>query len=121
MRMATPHRSPSRTGDGIVIMFCSLPSGILAVKSAGSFRLPPHEVERIVTDRLHNFLKSDSELFDGLSSAGESPAVIQPLVAAAKKLATRWLLLRSDELRDHLYVFRQASGHSRERHSDPNK
>ena len=76
-----------------------------AVKNAGSIRLPAHEVERRVIERLHDFLKSDAELFDGLSIPSESPASIRPLVAAAKKLATRWLLLRSEELRDLLTSF----------------
>lgn len=76
-----------------------------AVKSAGSIRLPAHEVEKRVTDRLHDFLKSHAELFDGLSPAGESPAVIRPIVAAATKLAARWLLLRSGGLRDLLPSF----------------
>jgi site-specific DNA recombinase len=39
------------------------------------------------------------------STRGESPAIIRPLVAAARKLATRWLLLRGDELRDLLASF----------------
>ena len=37
-------------------------------------RLPAHEVESRVTERLQGFLKSDGEVFDGLSATGDSPA-----------------------------------------------
>jgi site-specific DNA recombinase len=76
-----------------------------AIENTGAMRLPAHEVEKRVTEKLHDFLKSDAELFDGLSAPGESPAIIRPLVAAAKKLATKLLLLRPDELRDVLASF----------------
>jgi site-specific DNA recombinase len=65
-------------------------------------RLPAHEVESRVTERLQGFLKSEGEIFDGLSVTGDSPAVLHPLVAAAKRLATRLPSLPSDDLRDLL-------------------
>src|ERR1700693_5770471 len=61
-------------------------------------RLPAHEVESRVTERLQGFLKSDGEIFDGLSVTGDSPAVLHPLVAAAKRLAARLPSLPSDDL-----------------------
>jgi site-specific DNA recombinase len=63
-------------------------------------RLPAHEVESRVTERLQGFLKSEGEIFDGLSVTGDSPAVLHPLVVAAKRLATRLPSLPSDDLRD---------------------
>jgi site-specific DNA recombinase len=68
-------------------------------------RLPAHEIESRVTERLLAFLKSDAEIFDGLSYLDESPTAIQPLVTAAKKLATRLSSLRSNELRDLMASF----------------
>ena len=65
-------------------------------------RLPAHEVESRVTERLQGFLKSEGEIFDGLSVTGDSPAVLHPLVAAAKSLATSLPSLPSDDLRDLL-------------------
>jgi len=77
------------------------PSG----QSKGSVRMPAHEIEKRVTERLHSFLKSDAEVFDELSPVGENPAAIRQLVAAAKKLAARWPSLRPDELRELLASF----------------
>jgi len=57
-----------------------------AGQSRGLMRLPAHEAESRITEKLQAFLKSDAEVFDELSAPGESPAAIQPLVAAAKKL-----------------------------------
>ncbi len=71
-------------------------------------RLPAHEVESRVTERLQGFLKSDGEMFDGLSVTGDSPAVLKPLVTAAKRLAARLTLLPSDDLRDLLGCFLQS-------------
>jgi site-specific DNA recombinase len=70
-------------------------------------RLPAHEVESRVTERLQEFLKSDGEIFDGLSVTGDSPAVLRPLVAAAKRLAASLPSLPSDDLRDLLACFLQ--------------
>jgi site-specific DNA recombinase len=69
-------------------------------QSTGPVRIPAYEVERQVTERLHYFLKSDAEVFDQLSAAGESPATVQRLITAAKRLALRLPSLRLAELRD---------------------
>jgi hypothetical protein len=71
-------------------------------------RLPAHEVESRVTERLQGFLKSDGAIFDGLSKTGDSPAVLHPLVAAAKRLAARLPSLPSDDLRELLACFLQS-------------
>lgn len=60
-----------------------------AGQSRGVNRLPAHEVESRITERLQGFLKSDAEIFDGLGVPGDSPAMLRPLVAAANKLAAR--------------------------------
>jgi len=73
-----------------------------AGQSRGLIRLPAHEVESRITEELQAFLKSDAEVFDELSAPGESPAAVQPLVAAAKKLAARWPSLRAGELASFL-------------------
>jgi DNA invertase Pin-like site-specific DNA recombinase len=70
-------------------------------------RLPAHEVESRVTERLTAFLRSDAEIFDGLSGGGEGPKTLQPLIAAAKKLAVRLPSLPADDLRDLLASFLQ--------------
>jgi site-specific DNA recombinase len=66
----------------------------LAIKSPdgernGATRVPAHELEGRVTEKLAAFLKSDAEVFDRLSEQGESPAISSNRVAAAKKLASR--------------------------------
>ena len=71
----------------------------------GSTRLPAHEIENRVTETLQAFLKSDAEVFDQLSTAAESPAVIQPLVTASKRLAVRCEALHRSTLRDVLTSF----------------
>jgi site-specific DNA recombinase len=71
----------------------------------GPTRVPAHELESRVTERLIAFLKSDAEVFDRLSTEGESPAIARNLVAAAKKLAARWPSLPADDLRDLLAFF----------------
>lgn len=71
-------------------------------------RLPAHEVETRFTERLRRFLESDDELFDGLNSTGDNPALLHKVVAAANKLATRLPSLPSDELRDLLASFLQS-------------
>jgi site-specific DNA recombinase len=83
-----------------------------AIKNSGDeckrpTRLPAHEVESRVTERLRGFLKSDGEIFDALSATGDSPEVLHSLVAAAKRLATRLPSLPSDDLRDLLACFLQ--------------
>lgn len=82
----------------------------LAIKSPGGerdgpTRVPAHELECLVTEKLLAFLKSDAEVFDGLSAEDESPAISGNLVAAAKKLASRLPSLPSDDLRDLLASF----------------
>ncbi len=82
----------------------------LAIKNTPSpsdspTRVPGHELEGRVIEKLLAFLKSDSEVFDRLGEEGESPAIIRNLVAAAKKLASRLPSLPSDDLRDLLSGF----------------
>jgi site-specific DNA recombinase len=72
-----------------------------------STRLPAHEIESRVRERLQEFLKSDAEIFDQLTKATESPATAQPLVTAAKKLAAKVPSLPPDHLRDLLACFLQ--------------
>jgi site-specific DNA recombinase len=68
----------------------------------GPTRLPAHEIESRITERLQAFLRSDSQVFDELSATAENPAILLPLVAAAKKLAARLSALPADDLRDLL-------------------
>jgi hypothetical protein len=73
-------------------------------------RLPAQEVESRITERLQFFLRSDAEIFDGLSAGGEgrtSPTTLQPLIAAAKKLAAKLPSLPTGGLRDLLACFLQ--------------
>jgi site-specific DNA recombinase len=77
----------------------------LADDHNGPTRVPAHELESRVTEKLLAFLKSDAEIFDGLSTEDESPAVSRNLVAAAKKLAARLPSLPSDDFRDLLGAF----------------
>jgi site-specific DNA recombinase len=71
----------------------------------GPTRVPAHELESRVTERLLAFLKSDADVFDRLGAEDESPAISRNLVAAAKKLAARLPSLPSDDLRDLLGAF----------------
>ena len=73
-----------------------------ASQQSGPTRLPAHELESRVTERLQAFLKSDAQVFDELSATVESPAVLHQLVAGAKKLAVRLTSLPADDLRDLL-------------------
>jgi site-specific DNA recombinase len=73
-----------------------------ASQQSGPIRLPAHEIESRVTERLQAFLRSDAQVFDELSATTESPAVLHQLVAGAKKLATRLSSLPADDLRDLL-------------------
>jgi DNA invertase Pin-like site-specific DNA recombinase len=82
----------------------------LAIKNpvsqcTGLTRLPAHEIEARVIERLHSFLRSDADLFDELSLAEESPSSIRQLVDRAKKLASGWASLRHDNVRDLLTSF----------------
>jgi DNA invertase Pin-like site-specific DNA recombinase len=71
----------------------------------GPTRLPAHEVESRVKERLQEFLTSDAEIFDGLGGSEENPAALQQRVSAAKKLAARLPSIPSDDLRDLLASF----------------
>jgi DNA invertase Pin-like site-specific DNA recombinase len=82
----------------------------LAIKNTagqpdGPTRVPAHELEGRVTEKLLAFLKSDADVFDRLGAEDESPASIKNLVVAAKKLASRLPSLPSDDLRDLLTGF----------------
>jgi hypothetical protein len=67
--------------------------------------VPAHELEVRVTEKIGAFLKSDAEVFDGLSAEDESPAAIRNLVVAAKKVAARLPSLPLNDLRRLLAVF----------------
>jgi hypothetical protein len=69
-------------------------------QQSGPIRLPAHELESRVTERLQAFLRSDAQAFDELSATAESPAVLHQLVAGAKKLAARLSSLPANDLRD---------------------
>jgi site-specific DNA recombinase len=71
-------------------------------------RLPAHEIDSQVTQRLQAFLGSEAQVFDELSAAAETPAVVQPLVDAAKKLATKLPSLPLDDRRDLFASFLQS-------------
>jgi site-specific DNA recombinase len=73
----------------------------------GSTRVPAHELESRVIEKLLAFLKSDADVFDRLSTGDESPALGRNLLATAKKLASRLPSLPADDLRDLLGVFLQ--------------
>jgi site-specific DNA recombinase len=73
--------------------------------STNSIRVPAHELEVRVTEKILAFLKSDAEVFDGLSAEDESPAVIRNLVVAAKKVAARLPSLPLNGRRNLLAVF----------------
>ncbi len=71
-------------------------------------RVPAHEVESRVTERLQAFLRSDAEIFDALSATAEEPTgptTLLPLLAAAKKLAAQLPSLSADGLRDLMTSF----------------
>jgi site-specific DNA recombinase len=89
--------------------YVSLADGILVPgERKVPTRLPAHEVETRVTERLRIFLESDGELFDGLHSTGDNPALLHKIVAAAKRQAARLPSLPSDDLRDLLASFLQS-------------
>jgi site-specific DNA recombinase len=82
----------------------------IAIKNAGCSedgptRLPAQELENRVIEKLISFLKSDTEVFDALSLAGESPALASRLVNAGKHLAARVPSVPSGDLRDLLACF----------------
>jgi len=71
----------------------------------GITRLPAHEIESRVIERLVGFLNSDSDVFDQLQVDGRAPAKLREQVAGAKKLAAKLSSLPSDDLRDLLSCF----------------
>jgi site-specific DNA recombinase len=77
----------------------------LAGDHNGPTRVPASELESRIIEKLLAFLKSDSDVFDGLGAENESPAISRKLVAAAKNLAVRLPLLPSNDLRDLLAAF----------------
>jgi site-specific DNA recombinase len=86
-------------------------------RQSGPTRLPAHEIESRVTERLQAFLRSDAQVFDELSATAESPAVLHQLVAGAKKLAARLSSLPADDLRDLLACILGRGHRPREQHS----
>jgi site-specific DNA recombinase len=72
---------------------------------AGATRLPAHEIESRVVERLVRFLKSDADVFDKLELNGETPAKLREQVNRAKNLADKFSSLPSDDLRDLLGSF----------------
>ena len=77
----------------------------MATEKNGLTRVPAQELENRVMEKLAAFLKSDSDVFDGLNLADENPAVASRLVTAAKQLAARLTSLSSQDLRDLLASF----------------
>jgi site-specific DNA recombinase len=77
----------------------------VASEGIGPTRVPAQELESRVIEKLLAFLQSDAEVFDGLSLAGERPAVASRLVTAAKQLAMRLASMSSQDLRDLLASF----------------
>ena len=74
---------------------------------AGVTRLPAHEIENRVVERLVRFLKSDADLFDKLELDGQTPAKLREQANRAKKLADRLSSLPSVDLRGLLCSFLQ--------------
>jgi site-specific DNA recombinase len=72
---------------------------------SGTTRVPAHELEGRVTEKLLAFLKSDAEVFDEFTQQDESPHISRNLVVGAKKLAQRLPSLPSGDLRDTLGAF----------------
>jgi site-specific DNA recombinase len=61
----------------------------LADDHNGPTRVPAHELESRVTQKLLALLKSDAEVFDRLGAENDGPAISSSLAVAAKKLAAR--------------------------------
>jgi site-specific DNA recombinase len=70
-----------------------------AGKSESPERLPAHEIESRIKERICAFLKSDSDLFDELSEIEDNPSATQQLRDAASGLTGRWSSLRPEELK----------------------
>ena len=74
-------------------------------EQSGVTRLPAHEIESRVMERLVGFLKSDANLFDHLGVDEHGPAKLRAQIEGAKKLAGKFSTLASDDLRDLLSSF----------------
>ncbi len=73
----------------------------------GVTRVPAHEIETKVVERLVGFLKSDADMFEQLGGDSQSPAKMRGQLNAAKKLADRLSTLGFDDLRNLLSSFLQ--------------
>jgi len=71
----------------------------------GVTRLPAHEIESRVMERLAGFLRSDADVFEQLGKDGQTPAKLREQVNGAKKLVARLSSLPTDDLRDLLSLF----------------
>jgi site-specific DNA recombinase len=69
-------------------------------RCTGITRLPAHEIESRVLERLVRFLKSDADVFDQLGVDGQTPAKLRDQVTGAKKLGDKLASLASNDLRD---------------------
>jgi len=75
------------------------------VGHTGVTRLPAHEIESRVMERLAGFLRSDADVFEQLGMDGQTPAKLREQVNGAKKLVARLSSLPTDDLRDLLSFF----------------
>jgi site-specific DNA recombinase len=65
-------------------------------------RLPAHDIEKLVNERIRSFLQSDTELLHHLLSSSENPAVIRQILASAKHIVQRWDIRTTAEKRHFL-------------------
>jgi site-specific DNA recombinase len=72
---------------------------------SGATRLPAHEIESRVVERLVGFLKSDADLFEQMGIEGQTPAQLRAQATAAKKLSDKLCSLPPNDLRDLLASF----------------
>ena len=72
---------------------------------AGVTRLPAHEIESRVMERLVGFLKSSADVFEQLGGDGQTPTKLQHRTTAAKNLADKLSSLTSADPRDLLPSF----------------
>jgi site-specific DNA recombinase len=73
-------------------------------KHTGVTRVPAHEIESRMLDRIVGFLKSDADIFDQLGIS-QSPAIFRGRAKEAKKLAENLISLPSQDLRELLRSF----------------
>jgi site-specific DNA recombinase len=69
------------------------------VRTKGPTRLPAHEIEQKVTERLRTFLESDKDIFDQLRMPKDDAACVQQLVRASHELSKRSKAMPAAELR----------------------